>query len=360
MRRWAVFSGLVLFLFGCGVATADAHVIASTGYSTVTQEGERVNYLLSLEYAVMARAVDLGAPVDDDARREEALEAAGPRLTEYLDERLVVSLDGAACEPELAGTSIAKRAGKPYADLALTFSCPGSTGSFQLLYKVFQDSDAVADDHTNQVEYHFGDNSGRTVFDRSHDAIAVGENSLVTSSLQYGRLGVKHILLGLDHVLFVIALIIGAQSFKSLLQVTSTFTLAHSVTLISTLLGGISVPAIVVEPLIALSIAFVAIENLLGGPARHRLPVVFGFGLLHGLGFAGSLRITDGASTDLLVSLLSFNVGIETGQAILLAAVFPLLLLVRKTRIAVPAQRTATGVVAVFGLFWFVERFFLS
>ncbi|WP_020387705.1 hypothetical protein [Kribbella catacumbae] len=151
MRRWAIFSGLVLVLFGCGVATADAHVIASTGYSTVTQDGQRVNYLLSLEYAVLARAVDLGAPVDDDARREEALEAAGPRLTEYLDERLVVSLDGAACEPGLAGTSIASRAGKPYAELALTFSCPGSTGSLHLLYKVFQDADAVADDHTNLV-----------------------------------------------------------------------------------------------------------------------------------------------------------------------------------------------------------------
>ncbi len=195
---------------------------------------------------------------------------------------------------------------------------------------------------------------------------------MATSSLQYGRMGVKHILLGLDHVLFVIALIIGAKSFKSLFQVTSTFTLAHSVTLISTLLGGIDVPAIVVEPLIALSIAFVALENLLGGTPRHRLPVVFGFGLLHGLGFAGSLRITDearqgwwggegiSARADLLVSLLSFNVGIETGQALLLAAVFPLLLLVRKTSYAVPAQRTATGVVAAFGLFWFVERFFLS
>lgn len=359
MRRWLVLCGLVLGLFGVGVSTADAHVIASTGYSTVSQDGSRVDYLLSLEYAVLARAVDLGAPVEDDAQREEALEAARPKLAEYLRERVVVSLDGAACEPELAGTSIAPRAGKPYADLALTFSCPGSTGSFHLLYKVFQDSDAVADDHTNLVEYHFADRSGRTVFDRSHHDFTVGDNSMMTSSLQFGRMGVKHILLGLDHVLFVIALIIGAQSFKSLLQVTSTFTLAHSVTLISTLLGGLDVPAIVVEPLIALSIAFVALENLLGA-TRHRLPVVFGFGLLHGLGFAGSLRITDEVSGDLLVSLLSFNVGIETGQALLLVAVFPLLLLVRKTGYAVPAQRTATGVVAAFGLFWFVERFFLS
>ncbi|GAA1583216.1 hypothetical protein GCM10009789_41290 [Kribbella sancticallisti] len=361
MRRLLAFSGLVLFLFGAAVTTADAHVIASTGYSTVTQDGARVDYLLSLEYAVLARAVDLGAPATDDAQRAEALHRNEARLEEYLDERVVVSLDGAACEPAIRRTSIGKRADQPYADLALTFVCPGSSGLFHLRYKVFQDTDAVVDDHLNQVEYHFGDHNGRTVFDSSHHDYTVGESSLATSSLQYGRMGVKHILLGLDHVLFVIALIIGAKSVRNLLQVTSTFTLAHSVTLISTLIGGVTVPAIVVEPLIALSIAFVALENLLGGNStRHRLPVVFGFGLLHGLGFAGSLRITDEAGADLLVSLLSFNVGIETGQALLLVAVFPLLLLVRKTRYAVPAQRTATGVVAAFGLFWFVERFLLS
>jgi hydrogenase/urease accessory protein HupE len=360
MRRWLVFCGLMFFLFGSGVSAAEAHVIASTGYSTVSQDGQRVNYLLSLEYDVLARAVDLGAPATDDGQRSAALQAHETQLAEYLDDRLIVSLDGAACEPAMQSTAIGKRAEKAYADLALVFTCPGSSGSFHLQYKVFQDSDAVVDDHVNQVEYHFAGADGRTVFDRSHHDYTVGDSSMAASSLQYGRMGVKHILLGLDHVLFVIALIIGASSFRSLLQVTSTFTLAHSVTLISTLLGGIDVPAIVVEPLIALSIAFVALENLLGGSTRHRLPVVFGFGLLHGLGFAGSLRITDEISADLLVSLLSFNVGIETGQALLLVAVFPLLLLVRKTSYAVPAQRTATGVVAAFGLFWFVERFFLS
>ena len=359
MRRWMTFCGLVFFLLGCGVSTAQAHVIASTGYSTVTQDGQQVNYLLSLEYDVLARAVDLGAPATDDDHRKQALEDAKDRLEEYLDPRVVVSLDGAACEPVLQSTSVSQRAQKAYAELALTFTCAGSQGAYHLQYKVFEDSEAVADDHTNLVEYHFGDRTGRTVFDRSHHDFSVGDSSMVTSSVQFGRMGVEHILLGLDHVLFVIALIIGAKSFRSLLQVTSTFTLAHSVTLISTLLGGLSVPPVIVEPLIALSIAFVAVENLLGS-TRHRLPVVFGFGLLHGLGFAGSLRITDEVSADLLVSLLSFNVGIETGQAILLVAVFPLLLLVRKTSFGVPAQRTATGVVAAFGLFWFVERFFLA
>lgn len=344
MRRLLAVFGLLVLLSIAGTTAASAHVIASTGYSTVRQDGQQVNYLLSLEYDVLTRAVD---PNDK------------PGLEEYLDKRVIVSLDGAACEPALQSTSTSERASKTYADIALSFSCPGSQGSFRIQYDVFAEAEAVADDHTNLVEYHFGDDSGRTVFDRGHHDFTVGDSSMATSSLQFGKMGVEHILLGLDHVLFVVALILGAATFQSLLKVISMFTVAHSVTLISTLLGGITVPAVIVEPLIALSIAFVAVENLLGA-TRHRLPVVFGFGLLHGLGFAGSLRITDAVSADLLVSLVSFNVGIEAGQAMLLAAVFPLLVLIRRSRFSVPAVRSVTGVVAAFGLYWFVERFFLA
>jgi hydrogenase/urease accessory protein HupE len=359
MRRLFTLLGLLVILALAGTTAASAHVIASTGYATVTQDGRQVNVQLSLEYAVLARAVDLGAPATDDGQRSQALDRAKPVLETYLHDRVVVSLDGAACESQLATTSVGSRAGTPYAELGLAYACAGDRGVFRLHYTVFGDAEAVADDHTNLVEYRFGDDSGRTVFDRSHHDFTVGDSSIAASSLQFGTMGVEHILLGLDHVLFVVALMLGAHSLKSLLQVTSMFTVAHSVTLVSTLLGGLTVPAIVVEPLIALSIAFVAVENLLGS-TRHRLPVVFGFGLLHGLGFAGSLRITDEISPELLVSLLSFNVGIEAGQAVLLLAVFPLVLLVRRSRMSVPAVRSATGVVAAFGLYWFVERFFLA
>ena len=119
MRRLLAFSGLVLFPFTLGAATASAHVIASTGYSTVRQTGSQVTYQLSLEYAVLARAVDLGVPATDDGQRAQALDAAKPKLEEYLHDRVVVSLDGAACEPALESTSVGQRAEKPYADLGL-------------------------------------------------------------------------------------------------------------------------------------------------------------------------------------------------------------------------------------------------
>jgi hydrogenase/urease accessory protein HupE len=354
--------GSALAVAVLGAPPAAAHVVATTGYSSVTQQGPQVSYELSLEYAILVKAVDLGpgaASAGDEESQQAAVQAGRPALEHYLDQRVVVSLDSAACEPSLQSVAIKKRDSVAYAQLTLLFACPGSVGVFGLHYGVFADSEAVAEDHSNVVEYHFAEAAGRTLFDRSHDDLEIGHSSILGAAGQYLLMGVEHILGGLDHVLFVVALVLGSAGLRNLVQVTSTFTLAHSITLITTLLGGVQVPAAIVEPLIALSIAFVALENLLGSTHR-RLPVVFVFGLLHGLGFAGSLRITDGASWDLAASLLSFNVGIELGQAVLLVAVFPLVLLIRRSRFSAHITSGVTAVVAAFGLFWFVERFLLA
>src|SRR6185295_6856225 len=99
MRRLLVVIGLVGLLFVSGASSAAAHVIASTGYSTVHQDGARVTWLLSLEYDVLGRAVELGGPGTDDGQRAQALDAAKDRIAAYLQDKVVVSVDGAACEP---------------------------------------------------------------------------------------------------------------------------------------------------------------------------------------------------------------------------------------------------------------------
>jgi hydrogenase/urease accessory protein HupE len=342
--------------------TAQAHVRETMGYSTVTANGRQVNYLLELEYEVLARTVDLGpdaAAAADDAARARALEAGTGALTAYLGERLRVFLDGAACEMTLVGTSPGRRGEAPYAQLQLSYACPGESGAHRIEYHVFGEDEAVVEDHSNVVDYDLGGHRGQTVLDRQHPDLTVGSTSVWSSVLRFGATGVEHILLGADHVLFVIALILGSTGRRQLVGILSTFTLAHSVTLISALLGVVSAPAEVVEPLIALSIAFVALENLLGATA-HRYPVVFVFGLLHGLGFAGSLRVSDEVGWDLVVSLLSFNVGIEVGQALLAAAAVPLVLLVRHLAVGQAVVRGATVLVALFGIGWFIERIALA
>jgi hydrogenase/urease accessory protein HupE len=352
----ALLSAVLLTTFGA--PPASAHVRESTGYSTVRGEGARVDYTLSLEYELLARAVDLGpeaAATADDSARREALQNAHPALGRYLAERLTVSLDGARCEPELAGTSTEGHDGAAYARLDLGFSCPGENGEYRIRYDVFSPTDAVVDGHTNIVDYSLARAQGREVLDAGHREFVAGNASPAAAIGRFGAMGMEHLLTGPDHVFFVVALLLGAARPRQLVAVLSMFTLAHSLTLGAALLGLVHVPAEIVEPLIALSIAFVAVENLLG--ARGRMPVTFLFGLVHGLGFAGSLQIDGRVDGSLLLSLFSFNLGIEAAQLLLVLVGFPLILLVRRTRFSVPAVRGATISVAVIGLFWFVERF---
>lgn len=192
----------------------------------------------------------------------------------------------------------------------------------------------------------------------------------------YLLIGFHHILpAGLDHVLFVLGLFLLNPGWRPLLYQVTAFTLAHAVTLALATLGYLTVPASVVEPLIALSIAWVALENLWwhrhGAVARRRgvatkllpswrLPLIFALGCLHGLGFAGALGEVGLPAEQLLGALLSFNLGIELGQLSVLALAFLAVGWWRHrpwypSRVVVPASLT----IAAVGLWWTVERIFL-
>lgn len=339
---------------------AAGHVRATSGYGVLSASDAGADLVLSLDYELLARAVGMGSDAieaTDDTARAEALAANAEAVNTYLDDRITLSVDGVGCEPRLGATGIEVRDDRPYARLAIAYSCPGSAdGSYTLDYEVFRAEDGVVDDHTLLLDYDLGGASGQAVLDGSHTSLTTGEQSLVGTSARFTSLGVEHILRGLDHVLFVVVLLLGARSLADVLKVASTFTLAHSVTLGLAALGWVDLPAAVVEPLIALSIVYVAVDNIVGEPSRQRLGVVFGFGLLHGLGFASSLRITDDVTWGWIGSLLSFNVGIEIGQALLILAVFPALLLLRRLRWSVFAVAGVTTFVALIGLVWFVER----
>ncbi|MFD1160611.1 HupE/UreJ family protein [Roseovarius aestuarii] len=177
---------------------------------------------------------------------------------------------------------------------------------------------------------------------------------------RYIKLGFDHILpKGLDHVLFIIGLFLLSARLKPLLVQVTTFTLAHSVTLALGLLGWVTIPGSIVEPLIALSIVFVAVENIFTQNLhRWRTAIVFGFGLLHGLGFAGVLRELSVESGQFAASLIGFNIGVELGQV---AVVLLCYLAVGywfgarswyHARIVVPAS----VLIALIAGYWFFER----
>jgi hypothetical protein len=173
-------------------------------------------------------------------------------------------------------------------------------------------------------------------------------------------LGFTHIVPGgLDHVLFVLGLFLLASRTRTLLLQISVFTLAHSATLALAALGLVSVPSSIVEPLIAVSIAYIAIENLMTTSiSKWRLATVFGFGLLHGLGFAGALADLGISGTDLPVTLVGFNLGVELGQlaVVVTAAVVMRLLPVASKNRRRYLTNPASAAIAAIGLFWAVER----
>lgn len=176
----------------------------------------------------------------------------------------------------------------------------------------------------------------------------------------YTEAGFLHILpKGTDHILFVIGLLLMSRTLRPLLWQVTMFTLAHSITLSLSTLGIFALPAAVVEPLIALSIAFVAIQNIFYRVVqRSRLSLIFAFGLLHGLGFAAMLKEFGLPEDSFLLALFSFNLGVELGQvAILLACWILIVIWLRdwhgyRRFFIIPASM----LIALTGLLWFWQR----
>ena len=172
------------------------------------------------------------------------------------------------------------------------------------------------------------------------------------------KIGFFHILEGYDHLLFLLGLIIVTKDFRSLFKVISAFTIAHSTTLILSALGILSLPPVITESLIALSIVYVGIENVVRKETKNRWIVAGSFGLIHGAGFSGHLTDILKGMMDMgnvFIPLTGFNIGIEAGQIVVICIVFPLMWLVRKygkeREIVVEISRVIAAVGAVLLVF---------
>jgi len=180
----------------------------------------------------------------------------------------------------------------------------------------------------------------------------------------YIELGAYHIFSGVDHLLFLFAILLGATKLRSVLRYSLTFTAAHSVTLIVGGLGFFTVVSAIVEPIIAFSIAIMALLSLRmrqGSRVRvweESVLIIFVFGLFHGLGFAGVLSDIKIPQDAFVWALLLFNVGIELAQVALIILIFPLLQLLRSHRSWTAVQLATVSAIVVISLGWTVERLF--
>lgn len=342
-------------------APAWGHDSTSDAYATVERDGTRVTAELELEYDVLMKSAWLYAEAYEATDRDEQLRQLAINADDvdaYVTERFVLDAEGERCTPERTGAGdIRDRNDRAFAVLRFVFDCGGrETGALAVSSALFPDVEGFVHSTETIVAWDLDGAQGNAVLDAAAPTVELDDRGPAFG--EFFLLGAEHLLLGLDHVLFLVALLLGARTFRGIVVAATTFTLAHSATFLLAGMGLVDLPAEIVEPVIALSIVAAAAGALSRREvsARWRLPVVFAFGLLHGLGFASALGIDDEWSWDLLWSLLAFNLGIEVVQLVLIAVAFPLLVLLRRTGAGRPTTLVAGVVVGATGLFWFVER----
>jgi hydrogenase/urease accessory protein HupE len=291
---------------------------------------------------------------------QASAEAGMDVLTAHLESRMRLEADGVRLTPEWLGVQVVPEQQALLFRFALPVARPGSLS----IWAHYFPYDPPHQTFVNVFE--FDDIRQQSIF------AADSEPRIYFSGTTQGTLavlgvfipsGVEHILIGPDHILFLVGLLLLGGTWVSLLKIVTAFTVGHSITLSLAALSIVDPPASIIEPAIALSIVFVGADNLVRGEGKDvRAWIALAFGLIHGFGFANVLRDFGLPSEALGWSLFSFNVGVEIGQMAIVLVVASILALIRQ-RSPVWGARVATAgslVVIAAGGYWFIERVFLT
>lgn len=341
---------------------AEAHQI-NLVTARVALAGDRT---VSVELGLKGSDVDrlIGAVTYDakqDAVDPAAVEAVRAAILAYLDEHLAVTGGGKACAPGGA-VILPDGDGIIYRN---SFACANAVGDIVYRSTVLTEKDKAA---RQVVLIAQGKSETQALLDAGNTTVTLSTAppSLCSTMQRYLVAGIEHIFLGYDHIAFLIAIVLWARRLMPVIKIVTAFTIAHSLTLSLAALNVLVVPSRIVEPAIAASIVFVAVENFFSRDVDRRWRVAFLFGLIHGLGFAGALREIDLPPDAIVPALAAFNVGVEIGQIAIVALMLPVLgLLDRLTAVGreepVRAARlvyTMSTVIGVLGSYWLLTRVF--
>lgn len=334
-------------------AWAAAHTGGTTGFATVTVSGQTVRYSLALSMASitpdLADRMGLGQPGFAPDYRP---------LLAAVEGRIHVAADGKSCQPTPGSVVPPAMEGGNVAIVVL-LACPSSPHELLIRDDLF---DVLGADYHTLANIEWDGGSQQFVFqpDIRETTVAIRAGKSASGAGSFFLLGIEHILFGYDHLLFLLALVLRGGNLWSLLKIVTAFTIAHSITLALAVLNVLVLPDWLVQAVIALSISYVAAENLfMQRPVSHRWAVSFLFGLVHGVGFASALRELNLPASGVVWPLLAFNLGVEAGQATTVVLALPLLLWARQFKWEPRAVAALSGVVLVAGLVLFVERAFL-
>ncbi|CAN5731194.1 hypothetical protein BH11PSE3_BH11PSE3_12280 [soil metagenome] len=345
-------AALVAFV-SLSLGSAAAHQGGTTGYATVAVAGQSVRYALALP------AEGLG----DAARDLRELATAVARL-------VAIEADDVACSGVPAETRAAS-AGRASIEVVVLYACAAPMRTLTIRDSL---DTLLGIDHHTIADIQWPGGATQLVFEKGsrQASIAIagdtapgqqapgqqapGRQSPETL-VSFLGLGVEHIIGGIDHLLFLVALLALSTGVWQTVKIVTAFTVAHSITLSLAVLGAVHVPSSIVEPLIAASIVWVAVENLVApaGIGRRWLVAAF-FGLIHGLGFATVLAELGLPREALVRALIGFNIGVELGQLAFVAVVMPPLVWAARTDRWPRLPQVLSVVVALVGMVWLVER----
>jgi hydrogenase/urease accessory protein HupE len=358
----SIFARAALVVFFC-IGATHAHEIGTTRVSVVFRDGRTYDVEIVTDASALIDKLQasVGRPSPSDTSPAN-LQSLLPGFDEKFRTRVKIAFDGAEVRPAITYSVKAGSGGASVAGATIRVSGPIPPGARQFTWNyawtfasyALTVRRAPSENPTTQwLE------GGQTSAPIDLLSWAPPADRLATA-LRYLRLGFTHIMpLGLDHMLFVLGIYLLSGRARSVLWQVSAFTVAHSITLGLSMYGVVSVPARIVEPAIALSIAYVAIENILLSELKSwRIALVFGFGLLHGMGFAGALKELGLPRSEFFTALVTFNMGVEAGQLAVIGAAFILVgwhcahRAWYRSRVVVPAS----AVIACTAVYWTVQR----
>lgn len=356
MRR--LRTGLLVGLGALLVAlSAHAHQLGVSS-SRVVVDGDRIEVTVDALGQDYERGAELR--LNDEATGEinpVALAVSAPALIRYVTEHATVQVGDRSCAP----SPRPPRAAGTHVSIRVIWQCPPNAPAPIYQVTLFQAADPAVR-HFVLITTAAGESE--VALDANNPEVTLGASrpSMLALAWSFFQSGVEHIFMGYDHIAFLIAMVLWGRAIWPLVKVVSAFTIAHTVTLALAVLGVLTPPPSVVEFLIAASIVFAAAENFWSRDIDRRWRTAFGFGLLHGFGFASALRelgLPKGAA--LVPALASFNLGVEVGQIAIVLLIVPSLLVIDRTIFA-PRNGSpqlvygCSTVILLCGFYWMVER----
>jgi hydrogenase/urease accessory protein HupE len=343
------------------VVTAQAHQV-NLSTARVTLAADRS---VSVEVGLKGSDADrLARTRIFDAQRDRVdpalVAASAAPIMAYITAHIAVTgADGKAC---VAGPA----ALMPDGDGVIFrnhFSCRDVDGDIVYRSTVLTDTDPAA---RQVVLIGDGDNAPQALLDAANTTVMLSAPapSLLSTMERYLVTGIEHIFLGYDHIAFLVAVVLWARRLVPVIKIVTAFTIAHSITLSLATLNVIVIPSAVVEPAIAASIVYVAMENFFTRDIDKRWRITFAFGLIHGFGFAGALREIGLPTNAVAPALAAFNIGVEIGQVAIVSIVIPLLIALDRL-MAVDRTKPAraatlvyalSALITVLGSYWFLAR----